>query len=60
MTRPNCNNCKHAGKPFKAFGMTHVHCGHPVLTSEATSPWETLKEWWYKCKSHEAKVKDGD
>lgn len=59
-----CFNCRHAGKGFKAFGVTSHHCKHPDKDVRDIPPqdcgWGTLREWhntcdhWEKRLTHEA------
>lgn len=58
-----CYNCKYASKQFKAGGMSHVHCRNEELypskdfETGKLSAWDTLQDWWGKCKSWEGRVK---
>ena len=49
-----CHNCKYAGKPFRAYYTTHVHCYKPEYkemyeNGELNSGWETLRVFSSNC-----------
>ena len=49
-----CHNCKYAGKPFRAYYTTHVHCCKPEYedmndAGNPPSPWETLRVFSSNC-----------
>lgn len=54
-----CFNCKFASEPFKIGGNTHYHCLHEKhaagLESGDISAWDTLREFYSFCESHEYK-----
>ena len=54
-----CYNCKYSGQQFKIDKLTHLHCEHPngeiSGLSSPPSPWDTLREFWDSCESHEPK-----
>lgn len=54
-----CFNCGHAGKGFKAFGVTNHHCQHPDKDVRDIPPqdcgWGTLREWYSTCAHWERK-----
>jgi len=55
--KPKCYNCKFAGKQFKIFKLTHLHCLHPKLENEFKinpnfSAWDTLRIFSECCNDH--------
>ena len=54
-----CYNCKFAGDHFKIAGKTYLHCHNEELyppekmVSGEISHWDTLKEFWERCKRHQ-------
>lgn len=58
-----CHNCKYAGKPFRAYYTTHIHCCKPEYEDMANnanppSPWETLRVFSNNCNDFEKRVKE--
>jgi len=57
-----CYNCKHASNAFKIAGKTHHQCCHPKhesgFLSGELSAWDTLQEWYNRCKDHEIKERE--
>ena len=62
--KPRCHNCKFAGENFKINKLTHMHCEHPkhreTFDKGELSPWDTLREWYNTCQSHEPKIKENE
>lgn len=49
-----CYNCKYAGKPFRAYYTTHIHCRKPEYEDRNNAgnplhPWETLRVFSSNC-----------
>jgi hypothetical protein len=50
-----CANCKYAGKQFKAYKITHLHCENPERftqeqkDNDVITAWDTLEEWYSTC-----------
>lgn len=55
--KAKCYNCKHASSAFKIAGKTHHQCNHPKhdkgFENGTLSPWDTLKEFYNSCNTHE-------